>query len=45
MRKPTFCICENKGADLLCGNRCAVTVQLISTFVFATKIVQYYEDI
>ena len=21
MRKPTFCICENKDADLLCGNR------------------------
>ena len=20
MRKPTFCICENKGADQLCGN-------------------------
>ena len=21
MRKPAFCICENKAADLLCGNR------------------------
>ena len=21
MRKPTICICENKGADQLCGNR------------------------
>ena len=21
MRKPTFCICENKAADQLCGNR------------------------
>ena len=21
MRKPDFCICENKGADQLCGNR------------------------
>ena len=21
MRKPAFCICENKGADQLCGNR------------------------
>ena len=21
MRKPNFCICENKGADQLCGNR------------------------
>ena len=20
MRKPTFCICENKGADQLCGD-------------------------
>ena len=28
MRKPSFCICENKD------------VQLISTFVFATKIIQ-----
>ena len=23
MRKPAFCICENKGADQLCGNRTA----------------------
>ena len=23
MRKPAFCICENKGADQLCGNRAA----------------------
>ena len=23
MRKPDFCICENKGADQLCGNRTA----------------------
>ena len=22
-RKPDFCICENKGADQLCGNRTA----------------------
>ena len=29
MRKPTICICENKGAD-----------QLISAFVFPTRIVQ-----
>ena len=29
MRKPAFCICENKDAD-----------QLISAFVFATRIVQ-----
>ena len=28
MRKPVFCICENKGADQLRGN-----VQLISTVV------------
>ena len=21
MKKPTFCICENKDADQLCGNR------------------------
>ena len=31
MRKPAFCICENKDADQLCG---------ISAFVFATPIVQ-----
>ena len=36
MRKPAFCICENKGADQLCGNR----TKLISAFVFATQIVQ-----
>ena len=32
MRKPAICICENKGADQLRGNR---------TFVFATRIVQF----
>ena len=37
MRKPAFCICENKDVDLLI---CAVTAQLISAFVFATWIVQ-----
>ena len=31
MRKPAFCICENKDADQLCG---------ICAFVFATRIVQ-----
>ena len=35
MRKPDFCICENKDADQL-----AVTAKLISAFVFATQIVQ-----
>ena len=35
MRKPTFCIWENKGADQLRGNRA-----LISAFVFPTCIVQ-----
>ena len=40
MRKPDFCICENKDADQLRGNREAVTAKLISAFVFATKIVQ-----
>ena len=34
MAKPTICICENKGADQLRGN-------LISAFVFATRIVQF----
>ena len=51
VRKPAFCICENKGADQLRGDReadqrlCfrnsfAVTAKLISAFVFATRIVQ-----
>ena len=44
MRKPAFCICENKDADQLCGNRKADTAKLISAFVFATQIIQsiYY---
>ena len=37
MRKPTFCICENKNADQLRG----VTAKLISAFVSATQIVQF----
>ena len=39
MRKPASCICENKDAGQLRGNR-----ELISAFVFATRIVQalYY---
>ena len=46
MRKPAFCICENKDADQL-RSYCAadpVTAQLISAFVFAIRIVQslYY---
>ena len=36
MRKPDFCLCENKGADQLRGNP-----KLISAFVFATRIVQF----
>ena len=35
MRKPSFCICKNKGADSW-----AVTAQLISASVFATLIVK-----
>ena len=35
MRKPAFCICENKDADQLRG-----TAKLISAFVFAIQIVQ-----
>ena len=35
MRKPAFCICENKDADQLRG-----TAKLISAFVFATPIVK-----
>ena len=34
MRKPPFCICENKEADQLRGN-------LISAIVFATKLVDF----
>ena len=43
MRKPVFfCICQNKGADQLRSKRkCAVNSQLMSAFVFATKIVQF----
>ena len=39
MRKPAFCICENKDVDQLRS-----TAQLISAFVFAILIVQslYY---
>ena len=41
MRKPAFCICENKDADQLRGNREADhTAKLISVFVFATRKVQ-----
>ena len=36
MRKPDFCICENKDADI----SFAVTAKLISAFVFAKRIVQ-----
>ena len=38
MRKPTFCICENKDADQLRGK----TAKLISAFLFATRIVQSF---
>ena len=34
MKKPDFCICENKDADQLRS-------KLISAFVFATRIVQF----
>ena len=36
MRKPVFCICENKDADI----SFAVTAKRISAFVFAIQIVQ-----
>ena len=44
MRKPAFCICENKDADQLRGY--AVTAKLISAFVFAPWIEQslFYLD-
>ena len=48
VRKPDFCLCENKGADQLRGNceadpqiSFAVIAKLISAFVFATRIVQF----
>ena len=37
MRKPTFCICENKGAEI----SFTVTAKLISAFVFATRIITF----
>ena len=39
-RKPDFCICKNKEADQLRGNR-EVTAKLISAFVFAIRILQF----
>ena len=36
VRKPDFCLGENKGADQLRGK-----AKLISAFVFATQIVQF----
>ena len=38
MRKTASCICENKDADQLRGNREAA--KLIGAFVFATRILQ-----
>ena len=43
MRRPAFCLCENRDADRLRGNREAdqrVTAELVGAFVFATRIVQ-----
>ena len=40
MRKPMYCICENKDAYQLRGISFAVTAKLISDFVFTTGIVQ-----
>ena len=37
MRKPTFCICETKGSGQLRSN-----CELISTFVFAIGVVQFF---
>ena len=45
IRKPDFCLCENKGADQLritAQISFAVTAKLISAFVFATPIVQSF---
>ena len=39
-RKPDFFLGENKGTDQLCSN-CTADLQLISAFVFATRIVQF----
>ena len=35
MRKPVFCICENKGADQLHG-------QLTSGFLLAAYLIQFF---
>ena len=42
MRKPTFCICKNKGTDQLRSLSVSVTAKMISTFVFTTQIVQFF---
>ena len=33
MRKPAFCICENKGADQLCGKLAAFLFNIICSSV------------
>ena len=47
--RPDFCLWENKGADYLCSTKLStngpVTAQLISAFVFATWIVQFFNII
>ena len=41
VRKPDYCLCENKGADQLCSN-CTADQRLCFRYtVFATRIVQF----
>ena len=42
MRKPSFCLCENKGAEISFAVSAKVTAKLISTFAFVTRIVQSF---
>ena len=54
MRKPTFCICENKGADQLHGNRAAdqhlcfryidSTIPLLHTYFQAFRHLEFFCD-
>ena len=43
MRKPTFCICENKGADQLRGNHAAD--QCLCFLLHSSKIIQNFKPL
>ena len=42
LRNPGFCICENKGADQMCGNR---TADLRLCFCYKDKVAFLYFQI